>query len=67
MTYVRVKLALEELPPGDTLDVHLDGDEPIRSLPVSARADGYEVLAFVKGSDGSARLVLRVPHPPLEH
>jgi tRNA 2-thiouridine synthesizing protein A len=43
MNWVRTKLALEELAPGDSLAVLLDEGEPLESVPLSAREDGHEV------------------------
>jgi tRNA 2-thiouridine synthesizing protein A len=43
MNWVRTKLALEDLPPGDSLTVLLDEGEPLESVPRSAREDGHEV------------------------
>ena len=43
MNWVRTKLALERLAPGDELAVRLDAGEPIESVPRSAREDGHEV------------------------
>jgi tRNA 2-thiouridine synthesizing protein A len=43
MNWVRTKLALEELAPGDSLLVELDPGEPLESVPRSAREDGHEV------------------------
>jgi tRNA 2-thiouridine synthesizing protein A len=43
MNWVRTKLALEQLSPGDSLLVVLDEGEPLESVPASAREDGYEV------------------------
>jgi tRNA 2-thiouridine synthesizing protein A len=44
MNWVRTKLALEELAPGDSLVVVLDEGEPLESVPRSAREDGHEVV-----------------------
>ena len=44
MNWVRTKLALEELAPGDSLLVELDPGEPLESVPRSAREDGHEVV-----------------------
>jgi TusA-related sulfurtransferase len=65
MTYVRVKLKLEELPDGGELEVLLQGAEPLRNVPRSAREEGHEVLSFEPVATGGAvhRLVLRVRHP----
>jgi TusA-related sulfurtransferase len=62
MTYVRVKLALEELADGATLEVLLRGEEPSRNVPRSAREDGHEVISFEPLEGGQARLTLRVHH-----
>ena len=43
MNWVRTKLALERLAPGDELTVRLDVGEPLESVPASAREDGHEV------------------------
>lgn len=62
MTWVRVKLKLEELAEGATLEVLLGGEEPVKNVPRSARADGHEVLSLERGEGGVARLVLRAHH-----
>jgi TusA-related sulfurtransferase len=43
MNWVRTRLALEELLPGDSLLVTLDDGEPLESVPRSAREEGHEV------------------------
>ena len=43
MNWVKTKLALERLAPGDELSVRLDAGEPVESVPRSAREDGHEV------------------------
>ena len=48
MNWVRARLALEELSPGDTLVVTVDRGEPLDSVPRSARDDGHRVS--VEGS-----------------
>ena len=44
MTFVRVKLAIERLAPGQVLDVRLKGDEPLRNVPRSLVEHGHTVL-----------------------
>jgi TusA-related sulfurtransferase len=43
MNWVRTRLALEELPAGEPLEVLLDAGEPLDSVPRSAREDGHDV------------------------
>lgn len=59
MTYVRTKVRLEALADGEELEVLLRGDEPLRSLPQSARDEGHEVLALERQAGEVWRLVLR--------
>jgi TusA-related sulfurtransferase len=43
INWVRTRLALEELPTGERLEVVLDPGEPLDSVPRSAREDGHDV------------------------
>jgi len=60
MTWVRVKLRLETLEAGDTLEVLLQGDEPRRNLPRNASDEGHVVRSFERLADGTTRLVIEV-------
>ncbi len=59
MTFVRTRLALDRMAPGETLLVTLAGAETRRNVPASARALGHAVLAEEDGPDGITRLWLR--------
>ena len=59
MTFVRTRLALDRMAPGQTLRVRLRGEEPLRNVPRTAREQGHEVLSFEVGADGVATLLLR--------
>ncbi len=48
LTWVRTRLALERMRPGEALAVCLDAGEPLESVPEAAREDGY--LVEVEGS-----------------
>jgi tRNA 2-thiouridine synthesizing protein A len=43
LNWVKAKLALEEMEPGEEVVLLLDPGEPIESVPQSAREDGHEV------------------------
>lgn len=43
LNWVRAKLALEDLDPGEELTLLLDPGEPIESVPRSAGEDGHDV------------------------
>lgn len=59
MTFVRTRLALDRMAPGQTLLVVLRGDEPRRNVPASAVALGHAVLGETAAPDGTVRLWLR--------
>ena len=43
LNWVKAKLALEEMDPGEEIVLLLDLGEPIESVPRSAREDGHDV------------------------
>lgn len=45
ITFVRTKLALERLQPGEVLEVRLKGAEPLKNVPRSATEQGHVVLS----------------------
>lgn len=47
MTFVRTKLRLERMQPGDVLHVRLRGEEPLRNVPRAAREEGHIILGIV--------------------
>ena len=59
MTFVRVRLALDRLSPGQTLLVRLRGAEPLRNVPRTATEQGHTVLDQTVEPDGATRLLLR--------
>ena len=58
MTFVRTRLALERLLPGQTLLVHLRGDEPLRNVPANASEQGHAVLSLETDASGVSHLLL---------
>ncbi len=59
MTFVRTRLALDRLAPGQRLEVRLRGDEPRRNVPATAIAQGHEVLHQETDTAGFTTLLLR--------
>jgi len=44
MTFVKTKLALSKLAPGDILEVLLTEGEPLENIPKTATEQGHQVL-----------------------
>lgn len=59
MTFVRTRLALDRLAPGETLLVRLRGEEPLRNVPRAAAEQGHEIVSLETEPDGVSRLLLR--------
>ena len=56
MTFVRTKLRLERMQPGETLAVRLRGEEPLRNVPLAAHDECHAILAIE--ADGDAQIVI---------
>jgi TusA-related sulfurtransferase len=52
MTFVKTKIELSKLQPGDILEVLLSEGEPLDNVPRNAKEQGYNVVAIehVEGS-----------------
>ena len=46
MTFVRTKLRLERLKPGEILKVRLRGEAPLRNVPRAARDEGHTIMGI---------------------
>jgi TusA-related sulfurtransferase len=59
MTYVRTRLALDRLSPGQVLAVRLSGAEPEHNVPRNAMQQGHKVLASERDAAGVTTVYLR--------
>lgn len=59
MTWVRTKLALEQLPPGAVLEVMLGPGEMLANVPQNAADDGHLVLGCESIGGDRHRLLVR--------
>ena len=58
ITFVKVKVALEELDDGQILEVHLNAGEPIQNVPRSLKDEGHKVLSVEDLGDGTFTLLV---------
>lgn len=56
ITFVKVKVALEELDDGQILEVRLNEGEPIQNVPRSLKDEGHKVLSVEDSGDGTFTL-----------
>jgi TusA-related sulfurtransferase len=68
INFVRTKLRLEQMAPGDVLEVWLDAGEPIEQVPDSLKMEGYQILEtqFVASDDNSGFFAMKVQRPEQE-
>mgnify|MGYP006434429563 FL=1 len=59
MTFVKTKLLIERMTPGQTAEVRLKGKEPIENVPRNVIDHGHEVLSLECDDDGIHTLILR--------
>ncbi|MDJ0736417.1 MAG: sulfurtransferase TusA family protein [Nostocaceae cyanobacterium] len=62
LNFVRTKLRLEQMTPGNLLEVWLDPGEPIEQVPDSLTMSGYQVEQI---TDCTGYFSLLVRRPPL--
>lgn len=63
INFVRTKLRLEQMTPGQLLEVWLDPGEPIEQVPDSLKMEGYEIEQL---AEQAGFFVLRVRCPESE-
>jgi len=57
--FVKTKLKLEALEPGDILEVLLDSGEPIANVPKSVKEEGHKIVKVNK-KDGFFSIMIEV-------
>lgn len=59
VTFVKTKVALEEMDDGQILDVHLNDGEPVQNVPRSVKDEGHQILKLSDNGDGTYELFIR--------
>lgn len=59
VTFVKTKVALEELDDGQILQVHLNDGEPVQNVPRSLKEEGHEILRLQDNGDGTFELYVK--------
>ena len=53
-TFVRTRLLLEKMKPGEIADILLKGVEPLENVPNAVMEDGHDLLSMVPLDDAEA-------------
>lgn len=59
VTFVKAKVALEELDDGQVLSVKLNDGEPVQNVPRSMKEEGHQVLKLTENGDGTYELLVK--------
>ncbi|MEE3398935.1 MAG: sulfurtransferase TusA family protein [Eubacterium sp.] len=59
VTFVKAKVAIEELDDGQILAVHLNDGEPVQNVPRSLKDEGHQILKLIDNNDGTYDLIVK--------
>ncbi|WP_286944918.1 sulfurtransferase TusA family protein [Acetobacterium sp. UBA5834] len=59
LTFVKAKVAIEELEVGEILSIRLNEGEPVQNIPRSLKEEGHKVLKLIDNEDGTYNLLVR--------
>lgn len=58
-TFVKAKVALEELDDGQILEIKLNDGEPVQNVPRSIKEEGHKILKLLDNGDGTYLLIVQ--------
>jgi FdhD protein len=61
--FIKIKLALEMIDPGETVEILLDDGEPVKNVPPSLTAEGHRLLGLERKDDYYVLKVKNTPRP----
>ena len=59
VTFVKAKVALDELDDGQVLSIRINGGEPVQNVPRSLKDEGHRILRLTDNGDGTYSLLVR--------
>lgn len=59
LTYVKAKVAMEELDDGQVLAVRMNDGEPVQNVPRSFKEDGHQIIKLIDNEDDTYTLYVR--------
>lgn len=59
VTFVKAKVALEELEEGQILAIRMNDGEPVQNVPRSIKEEGHQILKLNKNEDDTYTLIVR--------
>lgn len=59
VTFVKAKVALEELDDGQILAIRMNDGEPVQNVPRSIKEEGHQILKLNTNEDGTYILIVK--------
>ena len=59
VTFVKAKVALEELDDGQILAIRMNDGEPVQNVPRSIKEEGHQILKLDTNDDGTYTLFVK--------
>ena len=59
VTFVKAKVALEELDEGQVLSIRMNDGEPVQNVPRSIKEEGHQILKLDTNDDGTYTLFVK--------
>lgn len=59
LTFVKAKVALEELEDGEIAAIRMNDGEPVQNVPRSLKEEGHQILKLVNNEDGTYSLIVK--------
>ena len=59
VTFVKAKVALEELDEGQILSIRMNDGEPVQNVPRSLKEEGHQILKLDDNEDGTYTLYVK--------
>ncbi len=59
LTFVKAKVALEELEEGQIISIRMNDGEPVQNVPRSIKDEGHQILKLLNNNDGTYQLIVK--------
>ena len=59
LTFVKAKVAIDELEDGEVIAIRKNDGEPVQNVPRSIKEEGHQILKLVNNEDGTYNLIVK--------
>ena len=59
LTFVKAKVAIDELEDGEVNAIRMNDGEPVQNVPRSIKEEGHQILKLVNNEDGTYNLIVK--------